>query len=85
LVRVTVRIGGGIGGHGKVVSTMMELEDRATLATLLDMLGRDLGEDLRRPYVVVAVNGRRVADQESCTWILRDGDVVAVVGATAGG
>ncbi len=55
------------------------------MSDLLGRLGDDLQAVLFQPYVLVVVNGRRVDQGEAARLPLRDGDVVAVVAATAGG
>lgn len=85
VIAVTVRTGGGVGGQMRVQPTRMQVVEGTTVAGLLDQLKEATGQDLTRPYILVAVNGRRVSEEESRTWTLKDGDVVSVVAATAGG
>lgn len=85
MIRVTLRVGGGLGGILRVEPTEHVLPEGASLQAVVEMLHRKLGDEVLDPSVLVAVNGRRVGGQERAAWILHDGDVVSVIKALAGG
>lgn len=85
MIQVTVRLGGGLGGIASVRKTTVNLADGSTVLDLMELLSRKVGEEIFAPYVLVAVNGRRIDDEEKPVRFLRDGDVVAMVRAVAGG
>jgi sulfur carrier protein ThiS len=84
-MQVTLRLGVGLGGHPWWPPRTVDMEDGATLADLLGRLEDRVRADLLQPHVLVIVNGRRLDQSEAAHRTLRDGDVVAVVAATAGG
>jgi sulfur carrier protein ThiS len=85
MIRVTLRVGGGLGGILRVESSDHVLPDGTRLQSVMEMLHRKLGDEVLSPSVLAAVNGRRVGEEERADWILQDGDVISVIKALAGG
>lgn len=84
-MRITVRIVGVIGEPASKPTRVLEVEGGATVSDLLGRLDDSVRAVLFQPYVLVVVNGRRVDQAAAARLVLRDGDTVAVVAATAGG
>ncbi|MHB1404189.1 MAG: MoaD/ThiS family protein [Desulfitobacteriaceae bacterium] len=82
---MTARLGGGLGGIVPVRKTTVNLPDGSTVRDLMELLSQKVGEEIFAPYVLVVVNGRRIDDEGKPVRLLRDGDVVAMVIAVAGG
>jgi sulfur carrier protein ThiS len=85
MIRVTLRVGGGLGGILRVESTAHVLPMGTSLQAVMESLHQRLGDEVLGPSVLVAVNGRRVGEEERSAWILLDCDVVSVIKALAGG
>ncbi|MGI9950750.1 MoaD/ThiS family protein [Moorellaceae bacterium AZ2] len=85
MISVTLRIGGGLSGIMRVIPKQYTLPDNATLQDLIDDLCQHYGKDILAPSVLIAVNGRRVGAEERAQCFLKEGDVVSVVQAMAGG
>lgn len=83
-MRVTLRLGGGLGGRAWWPPRELEVEEGTTLIALLGRLDKRVLADLGRSNTLIVLNGRRVAQRDEGLE-LHDGDVVAVVAASAGG
>lgn len=85
MVRIAVRIGGGICGLSRVENRLLHFSERVTLEKVMQELAREVGRDVLRDDVMVIVNGRAVQKEKFSQYRLEDGDVVAVIRAVAGG
>lgn len=85
MVRINVRIGGGICGLNRVENRKLHFPEQATLETVMQELVQEVGRDVLRDDVIVIVNGTAVQKGNYSRYQVDDGDVVAVIRAVAGG
>lgn len=85
MITVTIRIGGGLGGFDRVEPKLYIIEDNKTLAELLKFISKEIGESVIEETILVAVNGYSVRKQNRALTYLKNGDVISIVKAIAGG
>jgi len=85
MIRVTLRVGGGIGGSMRVEPSELLVPEGSTVQDVIKILCQRIGVDELKPSSLVAVNGHKVGEKDGAQWVLRDGDVMSVVMALAGG
>ncbi|MBM4331978.1 MAG: MoaD/ThiS family protein [Deltaproteobacteria bacterium] len=85
MINVKLRVGGGVGGRTRVEPSELLLPEGTTVQDVIKILCDKIGIEELQPSGLVAVNGHRVGEKERANWALRDGDVMSVVAAFAGG
>ncbi len=85
MIRITLRVGGGIGGSMRVEPSELLVPEGSTVQDVIKILGQRIGLDERKPSSLVTVNGHKVSEKDRAQWVLRDGDVMSLVMALAGG
>ena len=85
MIHVTLRLGGGVGGRNRVEPSDLLLPEGTTVQDVIKTLCQRIGLDELKPSGLVAVNGHKVDEKDRAQRILKDGDVISVVMAFAGG
>lgn len=85
MLRVTVRLGGGIGSLKQIQEKEITVCSGTTVAGLLEQLGKEFGNERLEPTMLVVVNNKSVPEKDRKDWTLQEGDVISVVRSFAGG
>jgi sulfur carrier protein ThiS len=84
VVNVTARIS-GIREIKRFKTITCALADETSLEMFLLFLSGQLGQEVLQADILVVLNGRAVRGPERAQIVLKDGDIVSVVRAFAGG
>lgn len=82
---IMIRIGAGVGGSNRTEKIKVNFADDPSVEQLIQHISQYYNEDLSEANVLVVVNGRVIQADEYQNYLVRNGDVVSIFRAVAGG